>query len=301
MPQEVTHKEALALIGEADLARLRELRDLPASIHLAGHLALLAATGLAVMASKGVLWLAASIAHGIVLCFLFTPLHESIHGTAFRTPWINTVVAEVFGFVLLLPPRHFRFFHFAHHRHTQDSTLDPELATPKPTSFRSYVWYLSGLPYWSAQIAAIAGNALGWERPPFVPAAAAKRVRTESRLHLLGYALTAGISIGMGRGEIVWLWIIPALLGQPFLRTYLLAEHAACPLVADMLANTRTTFTGGAIRFLAWNMPHHTAHHASPTVPFHRLPALTALLRKSLRSTADGYLDAHRQIRRDWV
>lgn len=99
---------------------------------------------------------------------------------------------------------------------------------------------------------------------------------------------------------LLYLWVIPVLLRQPFLRAYLLAEHAACPLVADMLANTPTTFCNGAIRFLAWNMPQHTAHHAMPTVPFHRLPQLSRLLESRLKATARGYADAHRQIRRTW-
>jgi hypothetical protein len=37
-------------------------------------------------------------------------------------------------------------------------------------------------------------------------------------------------------------WIVPALLGQPWLRLFLLAEHAGCPQVRDMLANSRTTY-----------------------------------------------------------
>jgi fatty acid desaturase len=300
MSEEVTHKEALALIGEAELARLRKLADVPALLHLAAHAGLLVMTGVAVMATEGAAWLAASIAHGVVLSFLFTPLHETIHGTAFRTPRLNAIVAEVFGFLLLLPPRYFRFFHFAHHRHTQDRSRDPELSTPRPANPRQYAWYLTGLPYWRAQIAAVVRNAVGATHPSFIPASAATKVNTEARLHLLGYGLVVGTSIGFGRGEIIWLWVIPALLGQPFLRAYLLAEHAACPLVADMLANTRTTFANRFIRFLAWNMPHHTAHHALPTVPFYRLPKLTVLLGQHLRSKADGYLDAHRQIRHDW-
>jgi fatty acid desaturase len=68
-----------------------------------------------------------------------------------------------------------------------------------------------------------------------------------------------------------------------------------------MLANTRTTFCNGAIRFLAWNMPHHTAHHALPTVPFHRLPRLTSILQDRLKVTATGYGEAHRQIRTAWT
>jgi hypothetical protein len=35
-------------------------------------------------------------------------------------------------------------------------------------------------------------------------------------------------------------------------------------------------------------------------VPFHRLGALTALLERRLATTADGYLDAHHQIRDGW-
>jgi fatty acid desaturase len=88
------------------------------------------------------------------------------------------------------------------------------------------------------------------------------------------------------------LWLAPLLLGQPFLRAYLLAEHGACPLVADMLANTRTTFTNGLVRFLAWNMPFHAEHHAWPSIPFHALPAANALVHDKLRTTAPGYAAA---------
>ncbi len=87
----------------------------------------------------------------------------------------------------------------------------------------------------------------------------------------------------------LWLWLIPALLGQPFLRLYLLAEHGRCPPVADMLANSRTTFTNRIVRFVAWNMPYHTEHHAFPNVPFHKLSELHRDLRPHLKSTSDGY------------
>ena len=237
----------------------------------------------------------------MVLSFLFTPLHETIHGTAFRTPRLNGAVAEVFGFLLLLPPRYFRFFHFAHHRHTQDPALDPELSMPRPANFQQYAWYLSGFPYWGAQIAAIFRSALRARRPSFVPVSAASKVTMEARLHLLGYVLVAGVSITLGRerNHLVVGQFPPCWASHSCAPIFWPNMHA-CPLVADMLSNTRTTFTNRLIRFLAWNMPHHTAHHLLPSVPFHRLPMLTALLEERLRSTADGYFDAHRQIRRNW-
>ncbi|WP_246694633.1 fatty acid desaturase, partial [Mesorhizobium sp. M2D.F.Ca.ET.147.01.1.1] len=70
----------------------------------------------------------------------------------------------------------------------------------------------------------------------------------------------------------------PALLGQPFLRLYLMAEHGRCPLVANMLENTRTTLTNWFVHKLAWNMPYHAEHHAYPGVPFHQLPEFHRLI-----------------------
>lgn len=300
MEKEVTHKEALALISAGELARLRSLSDRPGILHLAGHLMILAATGFAVLHSAGILWLAASIAHGVVLIFLFTPLHETIHGTAFRSPWLNAAVSHIAGYLLLLPPRYFRYFHFAHHRFTQDPEFDPELETPKPRSWPQYLWYLSGIPFWKAAVLILLNHAQGRKIGPYVPAPAIPKLIREARLYLAAYAITFVLGLSLELSWILYLWVLPALLGQPFLRAYLLAEHAACPLVADMLANTRTTFCNAAVRFLAWNMPHHTAHHALPTVPFHQLPGLTRLLDGRLKVTVRGYGEAHRQIRKTW-
>ena len=55
-------------------------------------------------------------------------------------------------------------------------------------------------------------------------------------------------------------------------------EHLGMPHVGDVLRNTRSTRTGRAMRWLCWNMQYHTAHHAFPGVPFHRLPQLHARL-----------------------
>jgi fatty acid desaturase len=122
----------------------------------------------------------------------------------------------------------------------------------------------------------------------------------EARLHLADMVLLAAASIAFGWTWPLTLWVIPALLGQPFLRAYLMAEHGGCPLVANMLANSRTTYTNALVRFLAWNMPYHSAHHAVPTVPFHRLPDLNDSLETRLKVTARGFGEAHRQIRASW-
>lgn len=297
MDAEITHRQALAALDARELNALKATADRPGLVRLAAHLGLLCLTGAAVLAAPSSwLWWPAAVAHGIVLVFLFAPEHEAIHGTAFRSAWLNAVVAEIAGFLLLLPPRRFRYFHFAHHRHTQDPEHDPELVTPKPEGWPAYLWRLTGWSYWSGQVRGLATAALGRDLLDYVPAGGRRRVVAEARAYMAGYGAVAAASIAAGSWLAVALWVVPALLGQPFLRAYLLAEHTACPLVPDMLRNTRTTFTGPVIALLAWNMPHHTAHHAVPQVPFHRLPRLTALLKARLVTTADGYVAAHRQI-----
>ena len=301
MPIEITHKEALAALSEADLGVLKARSDTPALIHMTGHLGLLAVTATLVW-STGSSWLGvpALVLHGLIMVFLFAPLHETIHETAFSTRWLNVAAALFCGFVILLPPRYFRYFHFAHHRFTQDAGRDPELTTPRPGDWKSYLWALTGVAYWRSQIAALIQCAFGRTLPDFVPARGRAKLKTEARLFLAGYAFLAAVSFATGSALLLWLWVVPAVLGQPFLRAYLLAEHTGCPLVPDMLANSRTTFTNRLVQWLAWNMPNHAAHHALPTVPFDKLPRLTVLLQQNLKTTAAGYVDAHRQIVRSW-
>ena len=47
-----------------------------------------------------------------------------------------------------------------------------------------------------------------------------------------------------------------------------------CPSSAIPGENTRTIRTNPIMRWLAWQMVYHTAHHTNPGVPFHRLAEL---------------------------
>jgi fatty acid desaturase len=91
-------------------------------------------------------------------------------------------------------------------------------------------------------------------------------------------------------------WVLPALLGQPFLRAFLLAEHTGCDFSDDMLTNTRTTRTNAGVLLLAWRMPYHAEHHCLPSVPFHALERLNALIGPRERTAAAGYLAVHRDL-----
>lgn len=291
------HKAALARISAGDMASLMATRDAPGLLRLTSHGALLALTGTAVALTEGVAQVAAQTLHGIALVFLFCLAHEAIHRTAFATRALNDWAARGAGFLLMLPAESFRHFHLAHHRHTQDPARDPELATPPVRSWAGYLWRLSGAPYWIGQSRSLITASFGGALPDHVPPRARARVRREARFHLGLYGAIAGLSCLAGTSAAWTYWVMPMLLGMPALRAFLMAEHTACPQVPDMLANTRTTFTARLVRWISWEMPFHTAHHAAPTVPFHHLADLNARIEEALRSTADGYGEAHRQIR----
>ncbi len=122
---------------------------------------------------------------------------------------------------------------------------------------------------------------------PYLPDRVKPRLRTEARLMVAVYgAALASLTVSPA---LLWVWIVPMILGQPALRLYLLAEHGRCPPVANMLENTRTTFTNRLVRWLAWNMPFHIEHHSAPNVPFHRLPDLHRDMQDHLVTTAPGY------------
>jgi fatty acid desaturase len=282
--------------------RLSRRSDARGLLQLGVHVALLSATGFLVWASRGHWWLAAALVlHGIVLSFLFCALHESIHGTAFASPWLNEGVAWVCGTLLVLPPRYFRHFHFAHHRYTQDLSRDPELATSPPASMASWAWRLSGLPYWGDRLKVTLRHALtGRVNEPFVSQAKAPLIVREARVLWACYLLVAGASLYFRSGAALVYWLLPALLGQPFLRAFLMAEHTGCPFDADMLANTRTTRSNAAVRLIAWRMPYHAEHHCVPSVPFHALGALHALIGERVQVRATGYVAVHRSLLRAW-
>jgi fatty acid desaturase len=270
--------------------------DRAGSIHLAGHIGLLVVTGSLVAFTRGsVLLIPALVLHGIVLVFLFAPLHESLHRTAFRSQRVNNSVAWVAGLILLLPPNWFRAFHFAHHRYTQIEGRDPELEAKRVETWPDYLVHLSGWRYWKGSGALLFRNASGHASAPFVPKTLEPRLVREARVMLTIYGLVAVLSIVFRSEAALLYWLLPVLLGQPFLRAYLLAEHTGLPLVESFWDNTRTTLTGAPIRFLAWNMPFHTEHHVNPAVPFYALPELHARARAKLKTISPGYVAFHRE------
>jgi fatty acid desaturase len=286
------HRDVIASLTNEERSRLTAKSNISGLVQLAAHWGAIILVG-ALIAAKVPFWPLLMLPQGILIVFLFTLLHETVHRTAFETQWLNDAVARACSLAIVLPADWFRYFHFAHHRFTQDPENDPELAFPKPETWRQYVVHVSGIPLWWGHFKTLYANAMGRCQDSYVPPKGLPKVRTEARTMIAFYAVVLVLAVWFRATTLIYVWLVPALLGQPFLRLYLLAEHGRCPLVANMLENTRTTLTNWFVRKLAWNMPFHTEHHAYPGVPFHQLPAFHDLIERHLKVVEPGYVSFH--------
>lgn len=266
--------------------------DAQGLLWLARHLAFVTLAVAGVVATRGswVFWPALWLL-GVTVVTLFAPLHECIHGTAFKHRGLNRVVAAGCGALLIISPTWFRAFHFNHHRYTQDPDRDPELARPKPRTRWQYLRHLSGLPAWSAALRTAARLALHREQPAWL---------TERERHLAGWearcALLLYASVAVLATDAFLLWAGALLLGEPVRRAWLLTEHTGCALAPDMWRNTRTVVSLPILRVLTWQMGYHNVHHAWPGVPFHALGEIDTLIEERVEQREPGYVATHRRL-----
>jgi fatty acid desaturase len=281
------------VLAQDELRALSVRSNWPGAIRLAVHVTLLGLAGWWVAVAEGwVVW-PAMLVLGLVQVALFAPSHETMHQTVFTSSRANAIV----GWLTFLPglqSSHFyAAFHYIHHRHTNVPGEDPELMLPEPKTLAEYVARILGAGYFRARFIMIRDawrNEMKGPRYFFIndrqrPAVVAS-VRAMS---LTVAALALGSAAIWGWKTPFMFWLIPQLIGQPFLRGYLLAEHTGCTLDRNGLTNTRTTLTNRAVRLLMWDMPFHAEHHLYPSIPFHRLKDAHALLREKLRFVQPGY------------
>lgn len=287
------------LLAPGRLKGLSERSDARGWLQLGSHMGALALSTVGLALAWGTWWMAPLFAaQGVLLNFLYAGQHELSHRTVFRTRALNEFWGRVIGFLVLYPRDYDRIMHFAHHRHTQDLDLDAELVLRPPYTLRSYLLYLAGITYWFYRVRRIVRHALGIVPEPFLTDRDRPLVTREARLHLAGYALVALASLALGSWAALQLWLLPMLVMKPVHQLQNTIEHTGLTHDPDILSNTRTVRTNAVMRWLAWNMPYHTAHHAFPAVPFHRLPELhrEIVTRSGTEPPTMGYLAFQLQI-----
>jgi fatty acid desaturase len=262
------------MIAPAKLKALSVKSDLRGFAQLGARLGALALSGIALALTWGS-WYAVPVfvAHGTLINFLYAGQHELSHSTVFKTKPLNEIFGRLFGFILIYPRDFDQIQHFAHHRYTQDWEGDGELARERYT-LTSYLLWVLGPTYWYTRVRRVIRFACGIVSEPYISEVCKGDVIREARWHLAGYALIAAVSVVTGSWAAMQFWLLPMLAMKPVHQLQNTIEHLGLPHVDTITENTRTTRTNAVMRWLAWNMQYHTAHHAFPGVPCYALPKL---------------------------
>jgi fatty acid desaturase len=289
----------MRVVPAAVLKRLYMRSNKAGAVQTIAHLYLLVAGSVLIFETMGTWWLAlALVLQAVFINSLFGAMHESVHYGAFRVRRLNDVLAFFSGAAILNNAGFYRHYHLAHHRYTQDPARDPELITSgTPRTWGNYLLRVSSLPFLALRLRDIFLFPFGYRGDvDYIHPAAWTEVRRWGRLLLAFYALLLVVSLALHTTFLLWVWVIPLLIGLPLLRLYLVCEHTLCPNSDDGFSNTRTTISNPIVRFLMWNLPYHAEHHLFPNIAFYRLPEAHQYLRPHLKFVAGGYVQVNREI-----
>ena len=279
-------------------AMLRELSvrsDFQGAVRTASHYGAIAIIGTLiwlVASTYGWVWALPLIGlQAYFVAFLFMPMHETAHKTAFRSRVLNLAVGHLSAFVIAHRYEYYCLFHWDHHRYTQDPDKDPELVVSvKPSTDTQLAIAYTGLLQVAGREWLMLRHAVtGKVSLPWIPENKRDIIVREARLYVAAYALLLVVSLVFSTAILLWVWIIPLLVGQLILRPYLYAEHTGCEQTRSAFDNTRTTYTGTVMKWVAWNMPYHVEHHAYPSIPFHALPKLNEIVDDRIVFRGRGY------------
>ncbi len=226
--------------------------------------------------------------------------HESSHGTAFKTDWMNNALYEIASFMVLRESTPWRWSHTRHHSDTIIVGRDPEIAVPRPPDLKAIIlgfFGLSVLPRYWRKVALHCVGKLTPEEWTYIPPQEHRKVFIKARIYVLIYAVVIGLVIYSGSLLPLMYIGLPNIYGAWLMPVYGLTQHAGlAENVLDHRLNCRTVYMNPGNRYLYWNMGYHVEHHMFPLVPYHALPRLHKLVQADMPEPYRGLVAAWREI-----
>ena len=262
------------------LKDLMKRKDGPALRDTAIWLALLVLTGAGGVWFWGTWW---AVPFFVVYGVLYgtssdSRWHESLHGTAFKTPWMNDALYHLASFMQIWNPIVWRWSHMRHHTDTTIVGRDPEIGTMRPPQLILMALNVIGLTSVPRNLVILGRHALGRftaDERDFVPGAELTKAAMVARIHLAIYGAVVVACVATGSILPAMLIGLPRAYGVWFLLVIGLPQHAGLAQdVLDHRLNSRTILLLAPVRFIYWNMNYHTEHHMFPMVPYHALPRM---------------------------
>ncbi|MGJ3242373.1 MAG: fatty acid desaturase [Opitutales bacterium] len=272
-----------------------------------GHLAIMATTGtLAFLAAEAGQWLwfaLALFAHGTVCAFQINAVHELVHGTVFKTRWLNDAFARIFGFIGWNNPMHFWQSHTEHHKYTLHHPDDGEVVLPVKPALRWGLTHGIVNPKWLWQILRdlprhVLGRWDGWQDHVLGDdnSAIRRKVTHWWRFVYAGHALILVVSLATGYWQIPILLSLTPMYGRWLFHYCNNSQHVGLvDDVPDFRLCCRTIKLDPFTQFLYWHMNYHTEHHMYASVPCYHLGKLHRAIKDDLPESK-GLIGCWREV-----
>lgn len=283
-----------------ELERLNERSNFKGFLQTFAHLGLMFLTGwlcVHLWLKESWLWLLVGLyLHGTVMSFTINAVHELVHGTVFRTSWLNRFFADVFG--LLGWNNHVGFWasHQQHHLYTLHYPLDQEVVLPdgvKPKAFFKTFFNPRAVYEHIKHTYKSSQGFMGWEWLRDIVGEGEQRqaVHRFARNILIFHGTVFVVSILSGWWILILLLSTHIAYGRSLQFLLNQTQHIGMRSgVNDFRLNCRTFETNFLFRLLYWQMNYHIEHHMYAGVPCYNLRKLHRLIKKDLPHTPQGLL-----------
>lgn len=226
--------------------------------------------------------------------------HETGHGTAFKTSWLNDFLYQIASFMNMKEATFWRWSHARHHTDTIIVGRDREITAMRPPDALRLVMNVIGIREAIRTVISVGRHAAGRltaEEVTFIPDSERHRVYREARIWLAIYVAAIALAVVLGSWLPLMYVGLPTLYGFWLGYLFGVTQHAGlAENVLDHRLNSRTILMNPVLRYLYWNMNYHVEHHMFPMVPYHALPELHAELRDDMPAPCRGLVGAYREI-----
>ncbi|MCG8310661.1 MAG: NADH:ubiquinone reductase (Na(+)-transporting) subunit F [Cytophagales bacterium] len=226
--------------------------------------------------------------------------HESSHGTAFKTDWMNNLLYEISSFMVFRQSTVWRWSHARHHSDTIIRGRDPEIAVPRPPDIKKIILGFFGISQAIPEFRRLLKHAAGRIDPEvatYVPETEYRKIFFKARIYMLIFLTVIFLAVYYGTAMPLFFVGLPTLIGTWLMPIYGLTQHAGLQEnVLDHRLNCRTVYMNRVHRFLYWNMNYHVEHHMFPLVPYHALPRLHKLMKGDCPTPYNGIIETYKEI-----
>jgi fatty acid desaturase len=295
-------------LDSAVFKELHRKSDFRGALQCFGYLGVLGLTGGSAYYSAGHWPIPVTILlvflYGTCFSFQINAVHELIHGTVFRTKFLNEVFVRIFAFLSWNNFEYFNVSHARHHRYTLHAPDDLEVVLPMKVLRKEFLksafinprkirWAIPD--YFRTARGQFAGE---WALTLFPEGSSARRAPVNwARITFAGHAVIILVSIWFHLWMLLVVVTLAPLYGEWLFLLCNNTQHIGLQDdVPDFRLCCRTFTLNPVVQFLYWHMNFHIEHHMYAAVPCYNLGRLHRAIKHDLPPCPHGVIQTWKEI-----